>query len=77
MTNRVENAVKRLVTENTTLKQQVRTLTADTKTLTERLAASRENNRFQDKKIASLQADLLDQPEPGRRQRPASDREAR
>jgi hypothetical protein len=57
-----EDAVQRLVTENTTLKQRIRTLTADTKTLNERLAAARENNRSQDKKIASLQVELLDQP---------------
>jgi chromosome segregation ATPase len=57
-----KDAVQRLLTENTTLKQQVRALTADNKTLSERLAASRDNNRAQEKKIASLQAELLDHP---------------
>ncbi|MDG4834122.1 DUF6262 family protein [Solwaraspora sp. WMMD1047] len=65
-----EDAVQRLVTENTTLKQQIRTLTADAKNLNERLAAARENNRSQDKQIAELQAELLDQPQVTRHLRP-------
>lgn len=55
------DAVQRLVTENTTLKQQFRALTADHHTLTNRLAAARDNNRSQDRKIAELQALLLEQ----------------
>lgn len=55
------DAVQRLTTENTTLKQQLRTLTADHHTLTNRLAAARDNNRSQDRKIAELQALLLEQ----------------
>ncbi|MFG2630665.1 DUF6262 family protein [Streptomyces sp. NPDC048473] len=55
------DAVQRLTTENTTLKQQLRTLTADHHTLTNRLAAARDNNRAQDRKIAELQALLVEQ----------------
>lgn len=58
------DAVQRLVTENTTLKQQLRTLAADHHTLTNRLAAARDNNRSQDRKIAELQALLLEQQPP-------------
>ncbi|MDH6542918.1 hypothetical protein [Streptomyces sp. SPB4] len=59
------DAVQRLVTENTSLKQQLRTLTADQHTLTNRLAAARENNRSQDRKIAELPALLLERQPPG------------
>ncbi|MCX4907732.1 DUF6262 family protein [Streptomyces sp. NBC_00878] len=55
------DAVQRLTTESATLKQQLRTLTADHHTLTTRLAAARDNNRSQDRKIAELQALLLEQ----------------
>ena len=51
-------AAQRLVTENTTLKQRVRTLTADNRTLEEKLKAARENLRFHDKRIADLEAQL-------------------
>ncbi|ATZ29171.1 DUF6262 family protein [Streptomyces lavendulae] len=66
------DAVRRLTTENTTLKQQLRTLTADHHTLTNRLAAARDNNRSQDRKIAELQARLLEHqpPAPLRHLRP-------
>ncbi|HZH27333.1 MAG TPA: DUF6262 family protein [Azospirillaceae bacterium] len=55
------DAVQRLTTENTTLKQQLRTLTSDHHTLTNRLAAARDNNRSLDRKIAELEALLLEQ----------------
>ncbi|MCX5077725.1 DUF6262 family protein [Streptomyces sp. NBC_00424] len=55
------DAVQRLTTENTTLKQQLRTLTAEHHTLTNRLTAARDNNRSQDRKISELQALLLEQ----------------
>ncbi|MCG0285922.1 DUF6262 family protein [Streptomyces sp. PSAA01] len=58
------DAVQRLVTETTNLKQQLRTLAADHHTLTNRLAAARDNNRSQDRKIAELQALLLEQQPP-------------
>lgn len=41
------DAVQRLTTESTTLKQQLRTLAADHRTLTNRLAAARDNNHSQ------------------------------
>ncbi len=54
------DAVQRLTTENSTLKQQIQTLTADNKKLTERLAASRDNYRAQEREIANLQGLLLE-----------------
>ena len=53
-----QEAVQRISTENTTLKQRVRTLTADNRTLEEKLKAARENLRFHDKRIADLEARL-------------------
>jgi predicted nucleic acid-binding Zn-ribbon protein len=55
------DAVQRLVTENTTLKQRIQALNTENRTLTDRLAAARENNHSQDRKIANLQAQLLEQ----------------
>ncbi len=54
------DAVQRLVTENTTLKQENQTLTAENKRLTDRLAASRDNYRSQEREIANLQGLLLE-----------------
>ena len=48
--------------ENTTLKQRVRQLTADNRTLDERLKAARSNLRFQDRHVADLEARILDPP---------------
>jgi len=53
-----QEAVQRITTENTTLKQRVRTLTAGNRTLEEKLKAARENLRFHDKRIADLEAQL-------------------
>jgi small-conductance mechanosensitive channel len=53
-----EEAIQRITTENTTLKQRVRTLTADNRVLEEKLKAARENLRFHDKRIADLEAQL-------------------
>lgn len=50
--------VQRITTDNTTLRQQVRALTAGTRTLEEKLTASRETLRFRDKRIADLEAQL-------------------
>lgn len=55
-----QDAAQRLVTENTTLKQQNRTLTSEVTTLTDRLAAARNNNRSMEKQLSELQAELLD-----------------
>jgi hypothetical protein len=54
------DAVQRLVTQNTTLKQQIRSITAEVKGLTDRLAASRSNNRSLEGQISELQAELLE-----------------
>jgi chromosome segregation ATPase len=53
-----QDAIQRITTENTTLKQRVRTLTTDNRTLDERLKAARDNLRFHDKRIADLEAQL-------------------
>jgi chromosome segregation ATPase len=53
-----EEAIQRITTENTTLKQRVRTLTVGNRTLDEKLRAARENLRFHDKRIADLEAQL-------------------
>lgn len=55
-----QDAIHRITTENTTLKQHVRQLTADNRTLDERLNAARSNLRFQDRRIADLEARLAD-----------------
>jgi chromosome segregation ATPase len=53
-------AAQRTVTENTTLKHRIRQLTHDNQTLEERLHAARSNNRFADRRIAQLEAQLTD-----------------
>jgi len=45
---------------DTTLRQRVRRLTADNRTLDERPKAARSNLRFQDKRIADLEAQIAD-----------------
>lgn len=55
-----EQAVQRITTENTTLKHRVRDLSADNRTLDERLQAARSNLRFQDRRIADLEARLTE-----------------
>jgi len=55
-----EEAIQRITTENTTLKQRVRQLTTDNHTLDERLKAARSNLRFQDRRIADLEARIAD-----------------
>ncbi|MGP4102892.1 hypothetical protein [Nonomuraea sp. KM90] len=56
----VDYAHGRLLAENTTLKQKVRHLTDETRTLNERLQAARSNGRFADRRIAELEAQLLE-----------------
>ena len=53
-----EEAIQRITTENTTLKQRVRQFTTDNRTLEERLKAARSNLRFQDRRVADLEAKL-------------------
>ena len=55
-----EETIQRISTENTTLKQRDRQLTADNRTLDERRKAARSNLRFQDRRIADLEAGLAD-----------------
>jgi hypothetical protein len=55
-----QDAIQRITTENTTLKQRLRQLTADHRTLEERLHAARSNLRFQDRRVADLEARLAD-----------------
>lgn len=52
--------IQRITTENTTLKQRVRQLSGDSRTTEERLQAARSNGRFQDRKIAQLEAQLAE-----------------
>lgn len=55
-----QESIQRITTENTTLKQRVRQLTTDNRTLEERLTAARSNLRFQDRRVADLEAKLAD-----------------
>ena len=55
-----QDARQRITTENTTLKQRVYQLSTDNRALDERLKAARSNLRFQDRRIAELEARLAD-----------------
>lgn len=55
-----QDAIQRITTENTTLKQRLRQLTQDNRVLDERLAAARSTLRFQDRRLADLEAQLVD-----------------
>ncbi len=55
-----QEAIQRITTENTTLKQRVRQFATDNRTLDERLKAARSNMRFQDRRIADLEARLAE-----------------
>jgi len=57
---RSEDTVQRITTENTTLKQRNRQLTTDNRTLDERLKAARSNLRFQDRRVADLEARIAE-----------------
>ncbi|MEV0693907.1 DUF6262 family protein [Streptomyces sp. NPDC050388] len=59
-TNWSDESIERITTENTNLKQRVRQLIQDKRTLEERLQAARSNGRFQDRRISQLEAQLLD-----------------
>jgi hypothetical protein len=54
-----DDAFQRLITENATLKQRLRQLTADQRATEEKLQAARSNNRFLDKRIASLEGNTF------------------
>ncbi|MFD9107633.1 DUF6262 family protein [Streptomyces bottropensis] len=53
-------SVQQLTTENTTLKHRVHQLTQEHRKLQERLEGARTNLRFADKRIADLEAQLLE-----------------
>ncbi|WLQ40363.1 DUF6262 family protein [Streptomyces laculatispora] len=53
-------SVQHLISENTTLKHQVQQLTQEHRKLQERLEGARSNLRFSDKRIAALEAELLE-----------------
>jgi chromosome segregation ATPase len=55
-----QDAVQRITTENTTLRQRLRQLTAGNRTLEERLQAARSNLRFQDRRVADLEARIAE-----------------
>jgi chromosome segregation ATPase len=55
-----EDGVARTINENHSLRVQVRQLTQDNRRLEERLAGARDTNRFLDKRIAELEAELAD-----------------
>mgnify|MGYP000937822273 CR=1 FL=1 len=59
-----EEAIQRITAENTTLKQQFRQLTADHRTLDARLKAARSNLRFQDRRVAELEAQIAGSAQP-------------
>jgi predicted RNase H-like nuclease (RuvC/YqgF family) len=61
-----DESIQHITTENTTLKQQVRQLSQENLALGERLKAARSNVRFQDRRIAELEVQLID-PGPDRR----------
>jgi chromosome segregation ATPase len=54
------DAIGRLSAENAALRQRIRDLTAGQRILEKRLQAARPNNRFLDRRIADLEAQLLD-----------------
>ncbi|GAA2752989.1 DUF6262 family protein [Kitasatospora cinereorecta] len=53
-----EGSLQRLVAENSSLKLQVRQLVQDQQRAHERLASARESNRFLDRRVADLEAQL-------------------
>jgi predicted RNase H-like nuclease (RuvC/YqgF family) len=55
-----EDTVQRVVAESTNLKRRVRELTDDNRSLSDKLQAARTNSRFLDKRIADLEAQLLE-----------------
>jgi hypothetical protein len=58
-----DESISHITTEKPNLKQRLRQLTQDNRAIDERLQAARSNSRFQDRRIAQLEAHLL---EPGR-----------
>ncbi|MFD5561547.1 DUF6262 family protein [Kitasatospora griseola] len=57
-------SLQALTTENILLKQRVQQLSQEHRTLQERLEGARSNLRFSEKRIANLEARLIEQPSP-------------
>ncbi|MFF8036297.1 DUF6262 family protein [Streptomyces sp. NPDC016626] len=55
-----EDDIVRITTENSMLKKRVRELEQENRRVTDRLAAARDNVRFADKRIADLEAQVID-----------------
>jgi chromosome segregation ATPase len=55
-----EETIQHITSENTTLKQRVRQLTQDNRTLEERLQAARSTLRFQDRRLADMETQIVD-----------------
>ncbi|MGH3813676.1 MAG: DUF6262 family protein [Pseudonocardiaceae bacterium] len=60
--DRPSDSAERITAENTTLTHRVQQLTQENRVLEERLQAARSNLRFQDRRLADLEARLLEQP---------------
>ncbi|MFJ8348221.1 DUF6262 family protein [Streptomyces sp. NPDC094153] len=56
-----EQDIVRITTENSTLTRRARRAEAEVKSLTGKLSAARDNVRFADKRIADLEAQLIEQ----------------
>ncbi|GGT71835.1 hypothetical protein GCM10010207_82400 [Streptomyces atratus] len=54
-------SVQQLITENTTLKRRLQLVTQEHRSFQERLEGAHSNLRFSDKRIADLEAQLLEQ----------------
>jgi hypothetical protein len=54
------DAIQRITSESTNLKQRVRQLSTDNRALDERLKAARSNLRFQDRRVSELEATLTE-----------------
>ncbi|MFJ9968803.1 DUF6262 family protein [Streptomyces avermitilis] len=61
-----DESVTRLIEQSTQMKERIRQLSQDQRQLEERLQAARTNSRFQDRKIAQLEAQLLELDRGGR-----------
>lgn len=57
-----EDTTQRVAAENATLRQRARQLAQENRAIEEKLQAARSNNRFLDKRIAQLEAELAARP---------------
>ncbi|MEL5960745.1 hypothetical protein AADR41_39355 [Streptomyces sp. CLV115] len=63
-----EDDIVRITTKNSMLKTRVRELERENRRVTDRLAAARDNVRFADKRIADLEAQVIDGGQPSPRE---------